>query len=894
MLAAGICLFLTASSSAQVISDATGADWMLLSATVPAPTSDSANRLEGELERLVATVDIQAVSQGRIRRGDVVGVQLPAGDMAYRVTRVQSFVPGITSIAAAASDGSGDMLAISVMPDGAVGIMHALGEQYQLVHGRAGSLHLVRVEDLNPDGLQCAVSDDERTDHLPLAPEAAGRSSSVHMWAMADAMAEWITIDLMIAYTANSAASAQDHPNGPIQAMIAQAMNLSQQALDNSGTFVNLRLVHTPEIDYDDSLAPPAGITPCTWHLRRLTASPSNNPWGPDYAGHMEEVHELRDEYGADLVALIGDFQFGGCAWIMGSTGGFPDAGFSIGRAEQVAGNYTLIHEIGHNMGNHHGRDQQGDPTSMAPPRGGLFPHSTGWRWTGLSGDSYASVMSYGQPGDVWWSRQFSNPDILHDGVPTGALEGGYGPADNARSMREIKLTIAGYRPTQVDPPVALINAPELVIELPSGGTATRTVSLGNSGVSDLTWHADVMLPVLAGRSSGAGAVVPREYLRSEELTLIGTAFMGIAPGDIGREAGPTIIHATGFETVDGFPAGQHTLLNGWGTSSYNQFLEISPENPSGGSQHLRFPANAPVSGSTSFITPYFGPWPTGAYEFEVDVSVSAIGGSHYWLRFAGGREVAGVAFANTGLIFALDAASGLYTDTGWTWEPGVYRRLTVSIDPADAMVRYSLDQEEIAARPIGDDTAIGRLIVQRSSSGGSEHIDLDNITYTSLYTGFEWLGIDRYSGVVSTGDGHEVVVNFDATDMAEGQYTAELVINTNDPAFTEVHLPVVLDVTGPVSDVGGATVLTTRLIGNHPNPARTHTTVEYELGQTSQVQLEVFSVTGQRVALLADEVLRAGRHEAALDTRDLASGVYFIRLRAGDMIETGRMLVIR
>jgi len=71
-------------------------------------------------------------------------------------------------------------------------------------------------------------------------------------------------------------------------------------------------------------------------------------------------------------------------------------------------------------------------------------------------------------------------------------------------------------------------------------------------------------------------------------------------------------------------------------------------------------------------------------------------------------------------------------------------------------------------------------------------------------------------------------------------------------------------------------------------------TALSFDLQQAGHVKLEVFDVTGVRVALLLDEYRRAGRQTAYLESARLASGVYFWRLDNGRETVTSRMMVVK
>jgi hypothetical protein len=80
----------------------------------------------------------------------------------------------------------------------------------------------------------------------------------------------------------------------------------------------------------------------------------------------------------------------------------------------------------------------------------------------------------------------------------------------------------------------------------------------------------------------------------------------------------------------------------------------------------------------------------------------------------------------------------------------------------------------------------------------------------------------------------------------------------------------------------------------NYPNPFNPSTTIRYGLPERSVVSLTVFNTLGQQVEVLQDEEQEAGYHEVKFDASGLSSGVYFYRLRAGDFVETKRLLLVR
>lgn len=99
--------------------------------------------------------------------------------------------------------------------------------------------------------------------------------------------------------------------------------------------------------------------------------------------------------------------------------------------------------------------------------------------------------------------------------------------------------------------------------------------------------------------------------------------------------------------------------------------------------------------------------------------------------------------------------------------------------------------------------------------------------------------------------------------------------------------------------DVKSAAPFTFDLRQNYPNPFNPSTVVDYSLERKSRVNISIFNILGQKVKTLVDEDLEAGVHRIVWDGRDdrgrqVASGIYFYKMWAGDFVETRKMALIR
>lgn len=80
----------------------------------------------------------------------------------------------------------------------------------------------------------------------------------------------------------------------------------------------------------------------------------------------------------------------------------------------------------------------------------------------------------------------------------------------------------------------------------------------------------------------------------------------------------------------------------------------------------------------------------------------------------------------------------------------------------------------------------------------------------------------------------------------------------------------------------------------NYPNPFNPATSIEFTLSEPADVQVEVFTATGEKVALVDEGRYDAGHHQLRFNAEDLASGVYLYRVRAGAYTATRQMTFIK
>jgi hypothetical protein len=136
---------------------------------------------------------------------------------------------------------------------------------------------------------------------------------------------------------------------------------------------------------------------------------------------------------------------------------------------------------------------------------------------------------------------------------------------------------------------------------------------------------------------------------------------------------------------------------------------------------------------------------------------------------------------------------------------------------------------------------------------------------------------------------------------MAQGRWTVAFEVtrygtigiaatDTAGNASVSVFAPVPLGVAEPTGDCP----TTFTLHQNYPNPFNPSTEIEWSVPRRSYVNLEVFDLLGQEVAVLLSGERPAGMFKTTWNAERIPSGVYFYRLTAGDFVETKKMLLVR
>ena len=234
--------------------------------------------------------------------------------------------------------------------------------------------------------------------------------------------------DVIIFFNDQARVSVGGNPSDPfddagIRVRILASVAAANTAYADSGIDLTMRLLSVESIDY---------AYPVQENFNRALDELENSS-----DGAIDQVHDLRNLYGADFVSLWLDSNVsGGRANILSSMS--DDSAFSVVRALNPV--ETFVHEVGHNQGCRH------LPDSYMSPPSSWFSDSFAHFFT-ASNHSYVTVMA--SAGDMTRKGadarilRFSDPTLTFEGGITGVLD----ISDCARTLHSNRVHMAGFRP---------------------------------------------------------------------------------------------------------------------------------------------------------------------------------------------------------------------------------------------------------------------------------------------------------------------------------------------------------------------------------------------------------------------------------------------------------------
>ncbi len=192
----------------------------------------------------------------------------------------------------------------------------------------------------------------------------------------------------------------------------------------------------------------------------------------------------------------------------------------------------------------------------------------------------------------------------------------------------------------------------------------------------------------------------------------------------------------------------------------------------------------------------------------------------------------------------------------------------------------YFPEEDHITFEDVQDEVDLGIIIMDQS---GKEIIVRWFMNGNKLE-----IPETQYTLTIAVG----VLVDQSNTITAQVIDTTELVRNDEIISLLQDEVTWYVTVTG-ITDPPGK-IVTYELYQNYPNPFNPSTVIRFRIPERNYVQLTVYNPLGQKVTQLVDEELNPGYYEMRFDALQLPSGVYIYRLRAGEYVESKKLLLLK
>ncbi len=246
-------------------------------------------------------------------------------------------------------------------------------------------------------------------------------------------------IDVMVVYT--SAARAAWGGVSQSNSYAATAITNFNTALVNSGVSnVTINLVYSGEIAYTE----PGNINT---DLTRLKNSSD---------GYMDSVHTLRTTYGADLVALVTATPTNTCGlgYVNTNATNYSAAnGFCVSLYNCAVSNYSLAHELGHNMGLQHDWYVNTSTSPCSHHHGYVNRTAINSGTSSTSSQRWRTIMAYNDECSskgISCTRinRWANPGVNYNSEPTGIAIGNTNPSNEAYGFARFACVVSNFMPT--------------------------------------------------------------------------------------------------------------------------------------------------------------------------------------------------------------------------------------------------------------------------------------------------------------------------------------------------------------------------------------------------------------------------------------------------------------
>ncbi len=698
-------------------------------------------------------------------------------------------------------------------------------------------------------------------------------------------------INVLVVYT-----SAVEGNNSNMTSLINACIQSANESFTNSNmtSNVQLELAGAVKVNYTES-----GYVG-TDKDRLITASD----------GYMDNIFSLRDQYYADVVVLLVDYDSYGYAGIAADIEVSSTYAYCVVVDDYAVGNYTFAHEIGHLIGARHDNDSNNSPRAYAHgyrynpgnwrtimavydpvvmrinywssplnTYGGVAMGTADWNdarrvWS----ERAEAVSQFRQPLPPIISYFYQDPDPLYNGG-TGyvyaQLSQGINVtyswyASSTPSNITLNITPEGsrcqvhyYTPFSTVPTINLT-----CVASNSLGTDVKSYQLhcalyGYSSPASLAFETNGVLtdenPILVSSLDNPGVDVTDYYLINKEIT----------PENQPDGKAGNVVKFSIHETDQ---AKGHTDLDQvelWEVkANKNEFVAVTEEGEVISYKKLVTPNHIILNDSLDV---------TNILADKDNLKLTVKKGDRIKIKHPGNaEELYSVFYAQLYNSEELSAANNNSSDL-YYFRPqssAVCKKLKV-VTSGDIELAFSKDL-------VLDYFAL----IKNEKTAKAEKLNLLSAEHSKAGEAVSlFAAADKQYGEILPGE--EIKFKYEAKPNSNNDNTAYIL-----KAVGKYEKAGLLK-EGNHETISGLPKETT-LYDNYPNPFNPTAKISFSLPQKSEIKLKVFDVLGREIQILAEGIYEAGKYEVEFNASNLPSGVYFYNLTSGTNSITKKMLLMK
>jgi len=330
-----------------------------------------------------------------------------------------------------------------------------------------------------------------------------------------------------------------------------------------------------------------------------------------------------------------------------------------------------------------------------------------------------------------------------------------------------------------------------------------------------------------------------------------------------------------------------------------------------GGTGHDKGLAIKVDGAGNSYVTGYFNGTATfGSYSLtgygSSDIFVAKMDQNGIW-QWA--TKAGGVSWGDVGRGIAMDDESNCYV-TGCFCETATFGLFSLTSSGDSDIFVAEIDQNGVwqwaeKAGGIGGDDGQGIILdgggncyvtgyfsetatfssFSLASSGGTD-IFVAQMNASGIW---QWatqaggISYDFSYGIALDGDANSYITGTFMTSATFGSYTL------NSSGYSDVFVAKLASTFSADNEY-----ISLNDINNFPNPFEHRTTINYTLKRETDVRLEVYNLKGQLVEILLEGNIQAGDHAIEWECQNIQTGVYFLKMKAGDEESVKKMVLMR